>query len=74
MNTNILKYLVELAGGEVNPVNVNTFFDRYPREGSTDELHLLAKAGFITLTNADNQITGIAVNKKAVTYLKNTAF
>ena len=26
----------------------------------------------ISLTNADNQITGIAVNKKAVTYLKNT--
>lgn len=71
MDITMLKYLVELAGGEVNPINTKAFFERYPRKMSTRELIKFKKMGFVSLLSGDNEITEIAVNQKAIDYLKN---
>lgn len=71
MDINMLKYLVELSGGEVDVINSEKFFERFPRSISTDELYSLKNLGFISLLDADNKVTEIGVNKKAIDYLKN---
>lgn len=71
MNIDMLKYMVELSGGEVDLIDSKAFFDRFPRDISSSELYSLKNRGFISLVSADDQITEIGVNKKAIDYLKN---
>lgn len=71
MNTEMLKYLVELSNGEVDVINTNAFFNRFPKSSSTDnDLRTLKNLGFISLNNADNEISCIGVNKKAIDYFR----
>ena len=71
MNTNMLKYLVELAGGEVNPIDAKIFFERFPEPNSKSELFSLEKLGFISLLSGDGHIQAIGVNKKDIDFAKN---
>lgn len=69
MNTKMLKTLVDLAGGEVDVIDTNEFFSRYPRCTSTEnDLNVLENYGFVSLLHGDNQVTEIGVNKKAIDY------
>lgn len=71
MNINMLKYLVELSNGEVDSINVDTFFNRFPKSASTNnDLRTLKNLGFISILDSDNEIFCIGVNKKAIDYFK----
>lgn len=71
MNTDMLKYLVELSDGKVDVINTNIFFSRFPRSSSTYyDLRTLKNLGFVSLLDADNEIDCIGVNQKAIDYFK----
>ncbi|MBD5394996.1 MAG: hypothetical protein HDR71_12205 [Lachnospiraceae bacterium] len=71
MNIDMLKYLVELSNGEVDVINTNTFFEHFPKSSSTNkDLQTLKSLGFISLLNADNEISCIGINQKAIDYFK----
>lgn len=69
MNVSLLKYLVSLAGNQVDAIDTNAFFKKYPRETYSSELYALERMGFVTLLNANNKIIEIGVNKKAIDYV-----
>lgn len=72
MNTNMLKFLVELSNGEIDVIDSNAFFNRFPQSSSTErDLRTLKNLGFISILDADNKISEIGVNKKAIDYIKN---
>ena len=72
MNINMLKYLVELAGYEVNPINTNDFFMKFPKSQSTySDLKALKSMGLITILNAEDDIDEIGVNQSAIDLVKN---
>jgi hypothetical protein len=69
MNVKMLKALVELAGNEVMVVDVDDFFRVYPRsEATRKDLLLLKQLGYIAYEHADNEISLLGVNKKALDY------
>lgn len=69
MNTKMLKTLVDLSDGEVDVIDTNEFFSRYPRCTSTEnDLNVLQNYGFVSLSIGDNHITEIGVNQKAIDY------
>lgn len=71
MNTKMLKYLVDLSNGTIDVINANTFFNRFPKCPSTNnDLRTLKHLGFISILDADNEISSIGVNKKAIDYFK----
>ncbi len=70
MNVSVLKYLSELANYQVDVINTDIFFARFPRESYTKELYELQRLGFVSLVSGDNQITTIGVNKKTIDYVK----
>ena len=71
MNTKILKALVDLAGGEVDCVDAEAFFNQFPKSAATlRDLHTLEQLGYITLLTGDDDILDMGVNKKALDYFK----
>ncbi len=70
MNVSLLKYLVSLSGNQVDIIDTNAFFEKYPRETYSSELYSLEQMGFITLLNSNNKIKEIGVNKKAIDYVE----
>lgn len=73
MNTNILKYLVNLVNGEIKPVDAKIFFERFSEDSSSHDLYSLEKLGFISLLRGDGHIQAIGVNKKAIDFVKNAS-
>lgn len=66
MNTSLLKYLVSLAGNQVDAIDTTALFKKYPKEAYSSELYSLAKMGFISVTTNFNDI---GVNQKAIDYI-----
>ena len=71
MNVNMLKCLVELAGGAVDTIDVDVFFSHYPKSiTNLNDLRTLSRAGYISILNASDDIHDIGVNQKALDYFK----
>lgn len=71
MNIPLLKYLVSLADNQVNAINTNALFEKYPRDAYSSDLYSLEQMGFITLLNGNNRIINVGVNQKAIDYVQN---
>lgn len=69
MNTSLLKYLVSLARNQVDVIDTNALFEKYPRETYSSDLYSLERMGFITLLKGSNRIIEVGVNKKAIDYI-----
>lgn len=73
MNKEMLKTVVELSHGEVDGIDHNVFFTRYPNDGSTlRDLRQLKRLGYIALleVEAGAEIAAIGVNQAAIDYFK----
>lgn len=71
MNINMLRYLVELSNRQVDVININDFFAKYPDCGSTtDDLKALESYGYISLLFGDNHVCDIGVNQRGIDYIK----
>lgn len=70
MNIAMLKYLAELANYEIDAIDSDAFFARFPRNESTKELYYLEKLGFVSLVTIEGRIDEIGVNKKTIDYVK----
>jgi hypothetical protein len=71
MNTKVLKALVDLADGEVDCVDVDAFFNQFPKNAATlRDLRTLKQSGYISLLTGDDEVLDIGVNKKALGYFK----
>ena len=71
MNREMLRYLVELSNGEVDAVNIEKFYNRYPEtEQVKADLFKMSRAGYLSIVEGDNRIELIGVNKKAIDYFR----
>lgn len=71
MNTQMLKFLVELSNYKVDAIDTDKFFSQFPKNSATlNELKALNSYGFITTFYAANELQEIGVNQKAIDYLK----
>ncbi len=70
MNIAMLKFLAELANYQVDVIDCDAFFARFPRSTSSKELHSLKNLGFISLIDAEDQISEIGVSQKLIDYVK----
>lgn len=72
MNEKMLKTLVPLAGNEVMVVDAEEFFAIYPQNEATHkDLLLLKRLGYIAYEHADDDISMLGVNRKALDYFRN---
>jgi hypothetical protein len=71
MNVDMLRYLVELSNGEVDAVDVEKFYSRYPETGQVKaDLLKMSRAGYLSVVEGDNRISLIGVNRKAIDYFR----
>lgn len=71
MDIKLLKALVDLAEGEVEPIEMDEFHKLYPQNPDLERrLHELSRLGYISVLDADNHISEIGVNRKAINYFK----
>lgn len=71
MNTQMLKFLVELSNYKVDAIDTNKFFAQFPKNSVTlNELKTLKNYGFINTFYAADELQEIGVNQKAIDYLK----
>ena len=71
MNIKMLKALVDMSRGEIDCVDVETFFAQFPPNSTTQrDLELLHQFGFVSILSADDEVQEIGVNKKAIDYFR----
>jgi len=71
MNREMLKYLVELSGGEVDVIDIDRFFKKFPKSKSMEnDLAFLQRMGYISVLYADDGIEAIGVNQYGVNAVK----
>ena len=71
VNTDMLKAIIDLAGGEVESVDAEVFFKQFPRSADTfNDLRALKEAGYISLLGAGDDLMDIDVKQEALDYFK----
>lgn len=71
MNVQMLKYLVELSDNQVDSIDLEAFYKKFPNSPATSEdLYRLKRLGYISILDGDNSIDDVGVNQKALDYFK----
>ncbi len=71
MNTELLKYLVELTDYSVDVINLPDLFKKFPDSSKTyHDLKNLRLSGYISILYCNDTISEIGINQKALDYFK----
>ncbi|MCL2461742.1 MAG: hypothetical protein FWF44_03690 [Defluviitaleaceae bacterium] len=73
MNTDMLKYIVESAGGKLEPAKLADFYAKYPHcQQTTNDLTELKRRGLVTYSYAGNELYTLFPTRKAIELVEHT--